>query len=72
MPESSEKAQKQPLGNPNFYSDQNPSKLAQELDEACDAKLTLRIPQSWKEKLASIPNSDIREHLKLLIVSEEE
>ena len=61
-----------PEGNPWFSTDKNPSKLSQELDEPCDAKLTLRIPKSWKNKLAQIPNSEIRKHLKLLIINEEE
>ena len=66
----SKKKPPNPEGNPNFYTDKNPAKLSQELDEPCDAKLTIRIPQRWKEKLDQIPNPDIRKHLKQLVDSE--
>ena len=58
-------------GNPNFSSELNPTKLRQEMDEPCNANFLIRVPQSWKDKLSEIPNSKIREHLKLLIVDQE-
>jgi hypothetical protein len=71
MPRTRKKKPPNPEGNPNFYSDKNPSKLKQEGDTPANALFGIRVPSELKEGLKSVPNSLIRQALWNLIEQSE-
>lgn len=72
MPRTRKKKPPNPEGNPNFYSEKNPSKLKQEGEEPANALFGIRVPIELKEGLKSVPNSLIRQALWDLIANAEQ
>lgn len=72
MPRPRKKKPPNPEGNPNFYSEKNPSKLKQEGEEPANALFGIRVPSELKEGLKLVPKSLIRQALWDLITNYEQ
>ena len=72
MPRTRKKKPPNPEGNPNFYSEKNPSKLKQEGEEPANALFGIRVPTELKEGLKLVPNSVIRQALWDLLANVEQ
>ncbi|AMW29702.1 hypothetical protein HFV01_02350 [Limnospira fusiformis SAG 85.79] len=48
------------VGNPNFFTDKNPSKLKQEGSQPANILFGIRVAQDLKDKLAVIPKRELR------------
>ncbi|MDT9184609.1 hypothetical protein [Limnospira sp. PMC 289.06] len=50
-------------GNPNFSTDKNPAILRQEGENPAKALFAIRVTEEVRDKLAVIPNSELRKLL---------